>query len=1548
VNSLSARFEASATASPTSTLFRYRLQRISQRPALWAFAVALLFLCPFTAFGQTLHADLTNVQGYFNPTSTVTGSFDYNPTTGAIIQVAITETLGDPAALVSPVFVGDAPDSFTYTQAISPPYFAFNLVTAFNGQTCKNYFFCGQPYVMLTLPSMPTAPGTYVLGCYPIPNCGGAGWASGFSYRVTTGGNNGYIFDSFASGSIVVTQGSKALGTGSAGQVCCGDPVNPATGNMYMQVTDYETAGQNKLSVIRYYNSQGTGGSSFATTLGPVWRHSFDRYLRIASSSSVTAERADGRQVNFTLSGSTWTTDSDVDITLSNVGTTWTLTDHDDTVETYTTTSAGNKALLNSIQARNGYTQTLTHDSNGFLTSVSDSYSRSLTFSYSSGVLTSITTPESQNLQYIVSGTGGPTASLTQVQYPTSPTTHVTYAYGQTHFPYAITSLTDENGNTYSTWTYDAQGRATSSQLGGGANAMTFAYNSNGTTTVTNALGVADTYTFTTLQGVKKVSQISRAATGTTAAATESFGYDSNGYLNSVTDWNGNQTTYTNNSHGQPTTINEAVGSSVARTTTISYDATFVHLPDSIATPGVTTGFTYDGSGDVLTRKLTDTTTQSVPYSTNGQTRTWTNTWSNFLLASVKNPNNNTTTFGYDSTGALTSITDAKSHVTNITSHTGGGLPKTIVDPNGATNGMTTTLSYDPRQRLTSKAVASSAGTHTTTYTLDSAGNLTKVTLPDNSYIAYVFDAAHRITKATNALGEYQTYTLNALGNATQVNTYDSSNAQWRQQAQTFDALGRQLTYVGGGTLNATTYTYDNNGNALTVKDGNNHTTTRVFDALNRLSTSTDANAGLTQFAYDAHDRTTSVTDANSHATTYVYDGFGDNIQIVSPDTGTANFYYDANANLTGKSDGAGSTTNLSYDALDRITGRTYPADSAQNVYYNYDQTWGSPLSNNEIGRLSYIDESFGHVYFAYDPFGNVAHRERTNTSFTDINDIWITHDAADRVAGVAYPSGLWVAQNRDAAGQVNNVNIVPPGASSGTDVDWVAYAPFFGPLRYETSGNNMRDVKNPDQDYRTNAFAIQSNGGSTNLINETLTYDAANNLTSVADSVNAYNNQTLAYDVINRLTSATSGSGGYGSLAWAYDKLGNISSQTVNSSTTTYSYSSGTNRLASITNGGTVNVTTNGNGNITSIPPANSGTAATFAYNVANRLASVTGSPLAGTFVYNGFGERYSKQNPGSNPIIYTYDLDGNVIEENNNGSVTDYIYNSGVLVGLWVPGTGTGTTYYVHTNPQGTPLMVTNGSSTVVWSTTYQPYGTTSIPVGSVTQNVRLPGQFSDVETGFNYNGFRDYMPNLGRYLEADPIGLGGGTNPYLYAGGNPLGFTDRQGLKQVTLYRVVTNKELSDLHANNGQFRSPSGNPKYFSTTPQGAACYARQAFKAFPQDGPYTLVTSTISSDDLTPGMLASVDGGISTIVVPDYELSKLSAAQVEPTIPIGSMETTATGTVTVESAFGRVIPALALTHLILSTLNGEDPLSGPTFEQMLPVLSPDRPIAGRVY
>ncbi len=107
-----------------------------------------------------------------------------------------------------------------------------------------------------------------------------------------------------------------------------------------------------------------------------------------------------------------------------------------------------------------------------------------------------------------------------------------------------------------------------------------------------------------------------------------------------------------------------------------------------------------------------------------------------------------------------------------------------------------------------------------------------------------------------------------------------------------------------------------------------------------------------------------------------------------------------------------------------------------------------------------------------------------------------------------------------------------------------------------------------------------------------------------------------------------------------------------------------------------------------------------------------------------------------------------------------------------------------YIHFEHRGAPIAVSDEAGEMMWQAYYQPFG----EVEELTDvdgdgeafalNLRYPGQYHDRESGYYYNVFRYYDPLTGRYITSDPIGLEGGLNSYLYAGSNPLLYTDPDG--------------------------------------------------------------------------------------------------------------------------------------------------------------------------
>ena len=92
-----------------------------------------------------------------------------------------------------------------------------------------------------------------------------------------------------------------------------------------------------------------------------------------------------------------------------------------------------------------------------------------------------------------------------------------------------------------------------------------------------------------------------------------------------------------------------------------------------------------------------------------------------------------------------------------------------------------------------------------------------------------------------------------------------------------------------------------------------------------------------------------------------------------------------------------------------------------------------------------------------------------------------------------------------------------------------------------------------------------------------------------------------------------------------------------------------------------------------------------------------------------------------------------------------------------------------YFHCDQIGIPREMTNSEGNLVWFGDYYGWGklkSETNVTGTAHQPFRLQNQYCDLETGLHYNFFRYYEPDVGRFVNQDPIRLWGGENFYQFA--------------------------------------------------------------------------------------------------------------------------------------------------------------------------------------
>lgn len=1208
-------------------------------------------------------------------------------------------------------------------------------------------------------------------------------------------------------------------------QTCTKHPVNLQTGAQQKYVVDTQNNSVFPIVWGRYYNS-------YSNIWNFNYSQKLSYSATVSTNmSGVTLFREDGSSIYFTapiVSGSTqsyvWTTQFDGSGG-KNQGILGVLNDvkdgngnivefdyHNtlDQIEKFNTSGQ-----LISITDRVGNIQTMNYTSNQ-LSSISDNFGNTLNITYNAPSTSTInvvnydpntpghqtgTTPVNynyinQNQNQIVQVAQIATAEfnndqstligyiytpvantstlglITQVNYPDN--TNIKYVYNTTNTNYPLTQIIDQKSNIINNYTnygrtVNEEDQGTDSQ-GKKINQVNILLQGS-LNTLTDSLGHS-VNVFNNLAGGSANYYGSNipCPTGVCSGMNtiKTVVYDNYQNPTSLTDFNGNITTYTyDTTRGLVLTQTQASNTpSLSRTTSYTWNSQF-RLVNTITEPinvgGVAgtrlTTNTYDSHGNL--------TNMVVSNSINTNTHNYSFTYNSFgQVLTATDANNNTTTYNYLPNGNLSTIVNALGQtIATYSNYDGLGTPHTIIDANG----LRTNIFYDNLQRPTSIAVGSPSTHYETSLIFyEPTGKISEIKSPDNSFIMMNYDTAQRLTSIqdydnTGVLKGSIVYTLDAMSNITktqfldgQGNVVKSSTAQYNQ----YNWLSKTL----GSLSQTTSFTYDNNQNITQIIDPLNRTATNTYDALNRLTKIALANSsgtslGNIQYSYDVADNLTSLTDQNGHTTNYYYDAFDRLIKTISPDTGTIQYTYDAMDNVKTKLDANGNLTTNMYDALNRITHKIFiNTNNTQTITQDfiYDSC------SNGIGHLCTITDNTGSINYTYDLWGRVASKVQVVNNKTQTTNY--NYNNVGQLTNMIYPSGMDVTYSYDND-QINSITTTINGTTN-TLLSNATYQPMSSLISSFTWGNGTTYSRTYDTDYN-----IQNISNSGTSLSNTFTVDNVGNIKSINGSSNlsyTYNDQ----DQLLSMANTTTGSSQY---SFTYDLNGNRKSQTttVNSvaSTTNYTIASTSNILNSLSGASTKTYQYDTNGNL-----INDGTIV-YTYDNTNRMISSTNNGITTNYLINALGQRVEKTNI-NNTTYFTYDsTTTNLIGEydSNNNPQNEYIYLNNQIVGVV-----NNNVYDVITDQINTPRQIVDNNNNIVWQwDNLEPFGNNKPTNNTLTFNLRFPGQYFDNETNLNYNYFRSYDSSIGRYIQSDPIGLNSGLNTYSYAQQNSLKNFDSYGL-------------------------------------------------------------------------------------------------------------------------------------------------------------------------
>jgi len=735
----------------------------------------------------------------------------------------------------------------------------------------------------------------------------------------------------------------------------------------------------------------------------------------------------------------------------------------------------------------------------------------------------------------------------------------------------------------------------------------------------------------------------------------------------------------------------------------------------------------------------------------------------------VEHPDGTSVAYEFDARGNPVTITDRAGKPWKYT-YNAQGLPLTLTNPGGSVYAWT----YNANGTV---ATVTTPTGDKTAFDRDQLGRIVKTTYADGAVRQYAYDAGDHLIQQTDENGKITKYGLDQNQQLTSVTdelggtesrTYNPS----RLPMQSTDRMG-----------NKTSLSYNRNNLVSKVTDAAGGELEFVYDSLHRISAVKDAMGVRYQYGYNKEGEAVSAADGLGRTWAFEIDALGRMTKAVSPLGSAAQRTYNAAGRLTSTTNGAGEKSEYSYDARGKVSAIVAPGGLK------------TAMARNDNGAVTELTDASGAVWKnAYDGNGRLLSRtdpldRKFEYSYDkrgelagivlpgELGSVALAYDPAGRLVGTRYSDGSELFNKRDDKGRVVEAN----GITLAYDANDRIVASNGVVTERDALGRVAAITYAPEKVVR---YAYNARGQVTKITDwlggETgFTYDAAGAMTGISRPnlvVTSY-----GYDGDGRLASIEDKKDEtIGRISFAYDAADRVISEERTlppvagpaSDTAEFSYDAASQRT---------DATYDAAGRL--VADANR----TVTWNAASRPTGFTSGDASVALAHDARGQLIARTaGDATTAYVVNYGMPRPVIAMERDAAGADlryYVHLPNGKLLYSVDAASNGRSFY-HFDRIGSTTFLTSDEGAVTDSYGITPYGEKVVHEGTSANPFTFLGAWGAMQqdnAGLYLLRFRLYDAATGRFLSRDPkLDVSPrAANPYQYALGNPVSYSDPQGL-------------------------------------------------------------------------------------------------------------------------------------------------------------------------